>query len=43
LNWALQQQSLGSEVQFKELNHMVAAFFRVIGIHEHAQVLARSA
>ena len=43
LNWVAQQQSRGAEVQFKDLNHMVAAFFRVIGIHEHAQVQARNA
>lgn len=43
LNWVAQQQSRGAEVQFKDLNHMVAAFFRVVGIHEHAQVLARNA
>ena len=43
LNWVAQQQSRGADIQFKELNHMVAAFFRVIGIHEHAQVIARNA
>ena len=39
LNWAAMRQSEGCKVQFREVNRMVAAFFNVIGIHEHARVI----
>lgn len=42
LNWVAQQQGLGNQVQFREVNHMVAAFFNVIGISEYARVFPRS-
>ena len=42
LNWAAQQQGVGNQVQFREVNHMVAAFFNVIGISEYARVFPRS-
>ena len=42
LNWAAALESRGCEVQFVQLNRLVAIFFNVIGINEHAKVLARS-
>ena len=39
LNWAAMRQSEGCKVHFLEVNRMVAAFFNVIGIHEHARVI----
>jgi anti-anti-sigma regulatory factor len=42
LNWAAMQQSLGRQIQFRDVNRMVAAFFNVIGISEHARVVPRA-
>jgi ABC-type transporter Mla MlaB component len=42
LNWVAARQSEGCRVQFRDVNRMVAAFFGVIGIHEHALVVARN-
>ena len=39
LNWAALRQSEGCTVHFREVNRMVAAFFIVIGINEHARVI----
>ncbi len=39
LNWAAMRQSEGCVVQFRDVNRMVAAFFHVIGINEHAQII----
>ena len=41
LNWVSARQSEGRSVQFSEVNRLVAAFFNVIGITEHAKVLTR--
>jgi ABC-type transporter Mla MlaB component len=41
LNWVSARQSEGRAVQFSEVNRLVAAFFNVIGITEHAKVLIR--
>ena len=41
LNWVSARQSEGRAVQFSEVNRLVAAFFNVIGITEHAKVLTR--
>ncbi|MDO4723388.1 MAG: STAS domain-containing protein [Comamonadaceae bacterium] len=41
LNWAAQQQSEGRVVVFSNLHRLVAVFFNVIGINEHARVLPR--
>ena len=41
LNWAVQRQSEGYEVEFSEVHRLVAAFFNVIGIHEYARVTPR--
>lgn len=40
LNWAADMQSQGYVVRFTNLHQLVAVFFCVIGIHEHAQVQA---
>jgi len=42
LNWVSARQSEGRAVQFSEVNRLVAAFFHVIGISEHAKVLQRT-
>jgi ABC-type transporter Mla MlaB component len=42
LNWVAEQQSRGCQVQFRDVNRMVAAFFNVIGISEHARVVPRA-
>ncbi len=41
LNWVSARQSEGRSVQFSEVNRLVAAFFNVIGITEHARVSTR--
>ncbi len=41
LNWAAEQQALGRVVQFHNLHRLVAVFFNVIGISEHAWVIPR--
>ena len=42
LNWVTSRQSEGRQVQFSEVHRLVAAFFNVIGISEHARVFPRS-
>ncbi|KKW67752.1 hypothetical protein AAV94_08980 [Lampropedia cohaerens] len=41
LNWAAQQQSNGRVVAFSNLHRLIAVFFNVIGIQEHARILPR--
>jgi ABC-type transporter Mla MlaB component len=41
LNWVAFRQSQGRQVQFRDTHRLVAAFFNVIGINEHARVLTR--
>ena len=41
LNWAALQQGQGYRLRFTRLHRLVAVFFNVIGIHEHARVLPR--
>ena len=41
LNWAAEQQGNGMVVQFHNLHRLVAVFFNVIGINEHAWVTPR--
>jgi ABC-type transporter Mla MlaB component len=41
LNWVSARQAENRAVQFMEVNRLVAAFFNVIGITEHARVLTR--
>lgn len=42
LNWAAVHETQGRQVQFREVHRLVAAFFNVIGINEHARVLPRA-
>jgi ABC-type transporter Mla MlaB component len=42
LNWVSSRQAEGRQVQFIEVHRLVAAFFNVIGISEHARVLPRT-
>ncbi len=41
LNWAAEQQAQGTVIQFHNLHRLVAIFFNVIGINEHAWVVPR--
>ncbi len=41
LNWVSARQSEGRFVQFTDVHRLVAAFFHVIGISEHAKVVTR--
>ena len=41
LNWVSARQAEGRVVHFSEVNRLVAAFFNVIGITEHARVTTR--
>ncbi len=41
LNWVSARQSEGRIVQFTDVHRLVAAFFHVIGISEHAKVATR--
>ena len=41
LNWVAVQQSNGAAIQFVDVHRLVAAFFNVIGINEHARVTPR--
>ena len=41
LNWAAEQQAHGHVIQFHNLQRLVAIFFNVIGINEHARVVPR--
>ena len=43
LNWAAEMQSHGHELRFTQLHQLVAEFFHIIGIHEHATVQAVAA
>ncbi|WNO05883.1 STAS domain-containing protein [Rhodoferax mekongensis] len=42
LNWVAMRQAEGCMVQFQDVHRLVAAFFNVIGISEHARVIPRS-
>ncbi len=42
LNWVSARQSEGRMVNFTEVHRLVAAFFHVIGISEHAKVITRA-
>ena len=42
LNWVATQQANGCQVQFRDVNRIVAAFFNIIGITEHARVVPRA-
>ena len=42
LNWVAVREAEGCHVQFRDVPRLVATFFNVIGINEHAQVLLRN-
>lgn len=42
LNWVAMRESEGCLVQFQDVHRLVAAFFNVIGINEHARVIPRA-
>ena len=42
LNWVSARRAEGRQVQFKDLNRLVAIFFNVVGINEYAKVIART-
>ncbi len=42
LNWVAARESEGCQVKFRDVPRLVAAFFNVIGINEHAQVVVRN-
>ena len=42
LNWVAMRESEGCHVQFRDVPRLVAAFFNVIGINEHARVVLRN-
>jgi len=42
LNWVATCQAEGCQLQFRDVHRLVAAFFHVIGINEHARVVLRS-
>ena len=41
LNWVATRQAAGRQVQFRDVHRLVAAFFTVIGINEHARIAPR--
>ena len=41
LNWVATRQAEGCSIQFRDVHRLVAAFFNVIGINEHARVTPR--
>lgn len=41
LNWVAVRQAEGCHIQFRDVHRLVAAFFNVIGINEHARVVPR--
>ena len=41
LNWVSEREAQGHTVRFAEVNRLVAAFFSVIGITEHACIAVR--
>lgn len=43
LNWAADMQAQGYTLRFTQLHRLVAVFFQVIGIHEHAALELRQA
>jgi ABC-type transporter Mla MlaB component len=42
LNWAARQQASGCQVEFRDVPPLVASFFNLIGINQHAQVDTRT-
>ncbi len=42
LNWVANLQAQGCHIQFRDVHRLVAAFFGVIGINDHATIMLRS-
>ncbi len=42
LNWVAAREAAGCQVQFHDVPRLVAAFFSVIGINQHARVMLRT-
>jgi len=42
LNWVTAREGEGRQVQFSDVHRLVAAFFNVIGISEHARITIRN-
>lgn len=42
LNWVAAREAAGCHVQFHDVPRLVAAFFNIIGINEHARVMLRT-
>lgn len=42
LNWVAMRQAEGAQVHFRNVHRLVAAFFTVIGINEHARIIPRA-
>ncbi len=42
LNWVAARQNEGCHLQFRDVHRLVAVFFHVIGINEHARVVLRT-
>jgi ABC-type transporter Mla MlaB component len=42
LNWATTGQAMGCHIEFVDVAHLVAVFFNLIGINEHARVVVRT-
>ena len=42
LNWAARRQASGCQVEFRDVPPLVASFFNLIGINQHAQVDTRT-
>ena len=41
LNWTVAQQAAGRRAQFRAMPRLVATFFNVVGVGEHADILSR--
>lgn len=42
LNWVAMCQAEGCRVQFRDVHRLVAAFFNVVGVNEHARVVPKA-
>ncbi len=42
LNWLANAQAAGLVIELRDVPHLVAAFFQLIGINEHARILQRT-
>ncbi|PKO60707.1 MAG: hypothetical protein CVU24_11855 [Betaproteobacteria bacterium HGW-Betaproteobacteria-18] len=42
LNWVTQGQAQGCQIEFRDVPPLVASFFNLIGINQHAQVITRT-